>query len=115
MFSGARGNETNEVLNERKKETTESLRIGGIINHRLWQPDLSWSDSHRATYTYYVQEYSSISSSRMYVIWQVKVSMDNLQYEKRGTLTVLINPFYSLHAQQKELLQYQFNLSPLSI
>ena len=60
MFSGARGNETNEVLNERKKETTESLRIGGIINHRLWQPDLSWSDSHRATYTYYVQEYSSI-------------------------------------------------------
>ena len=58
--SGARGNETNEVLNERKKETTESLRIGGIINHRLWQPDLSWSDSHRATYTYYVQEYSSI-------------------------------------------------------
>jgi len=67
MFSGARGNETNEVLNERKKETTESLRIGGIINHRLWQPDLSWSDSHRATYTYYVQEYSSISLSCMYV------------------------------------------------
>ena len=53
--------EWNERSFERKKkETTESLRIGGIINHRLWQPDLSWSDSHRATYTYYVQEYSSI-------------------------------------------------------